>query len=65
MHKVYIGIGLLVMTLLGGGCWSSKTPSQTYGNGKPVVSPNNVSTQYQENVFLYLEDTEHWWEVWK
>ncbi len=57
---------LAVAAILLGGCATTcdKSGGNTSG-GEPVVSPANVSDKQQVDSSLYLEDTEHWWEVYK
>lgn len=55
----HISITLLVSLLAAGCCFREGSAR----SGEPVVSPISISTEEQENQGLYLEDTEHWWEV--
>ena len=54
----HIAITVLAALLAAGCCFKEKARG-----GEPVVSPTSISTESQENQGLYLEDTEHWWEV--
>ena len=50
----------VLASLLASGCCIKEGAR---GDGGLVVSPEQISIQSQGNDGLFLEDTEHWWEV--